>query len=72
METSTGKGTGDGLRHPAGCCKAGYQSQGLPQGQTYRSPDWPWTGGFTERCEAFRFQKKRTFSRSTSFILPQI
>jgi len=31
METSTGKGTGDGLRHPAGCCKAEYQSEGLPR-----------------------------------------
>jgi len=41
VETPIGKGTGDGLRHSAECCKAGYQFQGLPRVNTYRSPDEP-------------------------------
>jgi len=33
METSTGEDTGDGSTLTAMSCRAGYQFEGLPQGQ---------------------------------------
>jgi hypothetical protein len=33
VETPIGEDTGDGSTHPARCRRAGYQFDGLPQGQ---------------------------------------